>query len=91
MVFLFWTLWIFDLLLLLLAILGKGFRSSFGAGIDLNVVVIISLVLVLGGSLLLRFVLRQKGVSLSVAALPVLIVMGMYVWDKIKAGNSDAL
>ena len=91
MVFLFWVLWVFDLLVLFLAILGKGFRSSFGAGIDLNVVVIISLVLVLGGSLLLRLVLRQKSFSVLIASLPIWIMIGMYVWGKIKGGNLDTL
>jgi hypothetical protein len=81
--FLFWLIWIIDVLLLLLAFLGKNFRSSFGAGIDLNILVIIILLAILAGSLMMRFAFKQKGVSLVVVSLPLLAALAMYIADKL--------
>jgi hypothetical protein len=86
--FLFWLLWIIDALLLLLAILGKNFRSSFGAGVDLNVIIIICLLAILAGSLMLRFAFKQKGISLVVVSLPLLAVLAMYIVDKVTGKNT---
>jgi hypothetical protein len=83
MAFLFWSLWIFNLLLLLLALFGKGFRAEFGAGVDLNNVIIAGLILILAASALLRFGGKQKWVSLVVGALPALTMILWYVFDKI--------
>ena len=83
MVFLFWTLWIMNVLLLMLAIMGKGFRESYGAGINLNVLMIIGTLVVLIASLVLKFSAKQKAVSLAVVALPVLALLVMYLMDKI--------
>ena len=83
MVFLFWLLWIFNFLLLLLAILGKGFRESFGAGVNLNVVIIIGTLIILIAGLILRFGVKQKTISLVVMALPAFTLLIMYIIDKI--------
>lgn len=83
MSFLFWLFWVINLLLLVTAFLGKGFRSSFGAGVDLNVLIIIVLIAVLAGSLILRFSVKQKWISLVVVALPMFIMVLWYVFEKI--------
>ena len=79
---LFWVLWIINLLLLALACIGKGFRSSFGAGIDLNVLFIIGLFIILFGSLMIRIAFKQKPLSLVVISIPLLVVLVMYLFDK---------
>ena len=83
MSFLFWLCWIINLLLLVMAIFGKGFRSDFGAGVDLNVLLTIVLIVVLAGSLILRFSLKQKWVSLVVVSLPVCMMLVWYLFEKI--------
>lgn len=83
MVFLFWTLWIMNVLLLILAVVGKGFRESFGAGVNLNVLIISLTLIVLIASLVLKFSAKQKWISLVVVALPVLALLVMYIMDKI--------
>jgi len=82
MPFLFWTLWVINLLLLALATVGKGYRSSFGAGIDFNVVMILGLLIVLVSSLVLRFAVKQKAISLVVVSIPLLVVLAMYIYEK---------
>lgn len=83
MVFLFWTLWIMNVLLLMLALVGKGFRESFGAGVNLNVLIISLTLIVLIASLVLKFSAKQKWMSLVVVALPVLALLVIYIMDKI--------
>lgn len=83
MSFLFWLLWFSNLLLLIIAILGKGFRSDFGAGVDLNVVLTIVLIAVLAGSLILRYSVKQKWINLVVVALPICLMLIWYVFEKI--------
>ncbi len=83
MTFLFWTLWIINILLLFLAIVGKGFRSGFGAGVDLNSVVIIVLIAVMAGSLVFRYSVKQKWISLVVVSLPLWLMMLWYIFEKI--------
>ncbi len=83
MSFLFWLLWLTNLLLLIIAFLGKGFRSGFGAGVDLNVLLIIVLILVLAGSLILRYSVKQKWISLVVVSLPLCLIVFWYLIEKI--------
>ena len=83
MSFLFWLLWLTNILFLIIALLGKGFRSDFGAGVDLNVLLTIVLIVVLAGSLILRFSLKQKWVSLVVVSLPVCMMLVWYLFEKI--------
>lgn len=80
---LFWSLWVINFLLLLLAMLGKGFRSEFGAGVDFNVLLIIVLIAVMAGSLILRYSVKQKWISLVVVSLPVIMMLIWYVIEKI--------
>ena len=79
--FLFWVLWIMDLLLLLVAVLGKGFRDSFGAGTATNVWVMIVLIAALVGSLVLRYGMKKPMGALAVAAVPWIIMLIMYLAD----------
>lgn len=83
MSFLFWLLWFANLLLLIIALLGKGFRSDFGAGVDLNILVTMMLVVVLAGSLIVRFSVKQKWMSLVVVSLPICMMLGLYLFEKI--------
>ena len=83
MTFLFWSCWVINVLMLILAIIGKGFRSSFGAGVDFNILMIIFLVIILTGSLIIRFSLRHKGLSLIVVSLPLLTMFVLYLYEKI--------
>ena len=83
MSFLFWLLWLTNILFLISALLGKGFRSDFGAGVDLDVLLTIVLIVVLAGSLILRFSLKQKWVSLVVVSLPVCMMLVWYLFEKI--------
>jgi hypothetical protein len=83
MSFLFWLGWGVNLFLLIIAFLGKGFRSSFGAGVDLNVLFIVVLIAVLAGSLILRFSVKQKWISLVVVSLPICMMLGLYLFEKI--------
>lgn len=74
---LFWLLWIINLLLAVLILWGKGYRSGYGAGVDLNVVMLIGVVLVLIGSLVARYYFKHLMASVILVSLPLL---GMFVW-----------
>lgn len=82
--FLFWLMWTIDLLIALFAIWGMNFRSSFGAGVLLNQLIIIGVVAVLIGSLILRLGYKLKMAGLVVAAIPLLIGLIAYLIDVIK-------
>lgn len=84
MIFIFWTFWIADLLLTLLVFMGKDFRRSWSAGIDLNVSLGAAIVICLIGSLVLRFVLRRELWGVLVAGLPLLGMLLWYLVDKAK-------
>lgn len=79
---LFWILWVLDLLLLILAISGSSFRSSFGAGTDLNTLVTIGLVIILAASLIVKLNAKHQWISLTLAALPWLILLVAYLAEK---------
>jgi hypothetical protein len=83
MTFLFWSCWIINVLILIIAIIGKGFKASFGAGVDLNNLIIIFLLIVLTGSLIIRFSLKHKGLSLFAVSLPLLVMFVLYLYEKI--------
>ena len=80
--FLFWLLWILDILLLGFVIAGSNFRAGFGASTDLNSWLTILLVIVVILSIILRFSVKQKNISLGVAAIPFIILFIMYLFDK---------
>ena len=73
---LFWILFIVDVLLCLLTVLGKDFRDSFGAS-DINTWFTVLLFVGTLGGLLARLVFRKPQVSLWLVAVPVLV---MFVW-----------
>ena len=77
MTFLYWVLFIIDILFAILIMTGSGFRSSFGAGTDLNSILLIGLVVIMIASLVLRFVFKMPVASFVVAASPML---GMFIW-----------
>lgn len=79
--FLFWLFWVADLLICLLALIGKGFRESFGAsaiGVGFSILLLACTV----GGLLLRLVFKNALPALFVAALPLLVVIVWYFLDK---------
>jgi hypothetical protein len=79
--FLFWLFWVADLLICLLALIGKGFRESFGAsaiGVGFSILLFACTL----GGLLLRLVFKNVLPALIVAALPLLILMVWYFLDK---------
>jgi uncharacterized membrane protein YozB (DUF420 family) len=82
LIFIFWTCWIIDLLLLLLAFGGKGFRSGFGADTSLNGVVIVITGVVLAASLVLQFSGKHRS-ALLVAALPLAGMLALYLMEKV--------
>ncbi|MDQ3016902.1 MAG: hypothetical protein M3R25_09340 [Bacteroidota bacterium] len=79
---LFWFLWILDLLLAGLILGGSGFRASFGASTDLNSMYSIILIVILVGSLIVRFILKQPAISLIIAAMPMFTLICMYLFEK---------
>ncbi len=81
MAFLFWLFWIIDLLAALFLFWSIGFRRGFGAGTELNSVVLTGVVIVLAGSLVLRYGFKLPVWSLWVAALPLLAGFGAYLID----------
>jgi hypothetical protein len=83
MSFLFWILWVFNLLLLVLTVAGKNFRSGFGTGIDLNIILMVFLLLVLVTSLLFRFSAKPKWISLAIIGLPLVVLLFWYSFEKI--------
>lgn len=84
MTFLFWLFWSLDLLCAALALWGAGFRSSFGASTDLNTWIVFGLVVVLAGSLALRFGPKLRLLSLCLAALPLAAALIAYLLDSKK-------
>ena len=80
--FLFWLLWIINILLLLLAIAGSGLRASFGANTDLNGFLTIFLIIILIASIWLKFSIKHKWISLVIVALPVIVLFLMYLFEK---------
>jgi len=78
--FLFWFLWVTDLLICLLALIGKGFRESYGAS-NINVWFTVLLLGCTLAGLLLRLVLKNELFALIVAALPLVILLIWYFLD----------
>ena len=84
MAFLFWLLWSFDLLSLLLVVLAKGFRDQQHLGAGLHVWLILGLILVLAGGPIVRFVLKNRLLSLLIVAMPAAAMLVAYLVDKAK-------
>ncbi|MGB3079329.1 MAG: hypothetical protein WBB31_09665 [Saprospiraceae bacterium] len=82
MSFLFWFLFILDLLLIILTIGASDFRAGFGASTYFNTWILIVTVISLIASLVTRYYFRQNKLSLLVVAIPVLLLFVMYVFEK---------
>ena len=79
---LFWVFWIIDILLVLLILAGSNFRSGFGAGNDFNNMALLVLLLLLLSSIITRIVVKPRWVSLTLVALPILLLLLFYLFDK---------
>ena len=82
MSFVFWLLWVLNLLLAALTMFGSHLRSSFGASNSLNSWLLPGLIIILIASLIVRYSLRHSKLSLIIVALPFLILFLMYLIDK---------
>lgn len=80
MTILFWLLFVIDVLLCLLAIIGKGFREDFGAS-AINTWFTVLLFSGTGGGLIVHFVLKKPVLGLVLVSLPVLVMIIWYFID----------
>lgn len=78
---LFWILWVFDLLLTLFLIWASMYRESMGAFNNENLTYAVVLMLILLGSIVVRYALQWPMLSLLLATLPLLILLIMYFFD----------
>ncbi|MGB4849747.1 MAG: hypothetical protein WBP41_17610, partial [Saprospiraceae bacterium] len=79
----FWLLWIINLLLAILTVGASDFRAGFGAGTNFNNWILIVTVISLIAGLVTRYYFRQNRLSLLVVAIPVMLLLLMYVFEKI--------
>lgn len=86
MTFLFWLCLIIDLMLCVISIVGKGFRSSFTDS-DINAWFTVILFGGTLGGMLLRFFLRRNLAALIAVALPLLVLAVWYLIDKAQNSN----
>jgi hypothetical protein len=83
---LFWILWIIDIFLLLLVIAGANFRSGFGAGVDFNTIATVGMVILVVAAFLLKLMTKHRWWPLILAAMPLVILLLMYINDKVTKG-----
>ena len=79
---LFWGLWGLDLFLTAVVVLAGIYRDNFGAFNNENTTYALVLILILVGSLIARYPLRWPQLSVLIAALPMLILLGMYYYER---------
>lgn len=77
----FWILWVLDLLLTVFVIFASIYRENMGAFNNENLTYAIVLMLILLGSIVLRYVVQWPNLSVLVVALPFLILLVMYFFD----------
>jgi hypothetical protein len=77
----FWILWSIDLLLTFMVIFAGIVRENMGAFNNENFTYGVILLLVLLGSIVLRYVLRWPLLSVGVLALPLVVVFCLYLRD----------
>lgn len=77
----FWVLWGIDLLLTALVIFASIYRENMGAFNNENLTYAVVLMLILLGSIVFRYVLQWPNLSVLLAALPLLTLMVMYIFD----------
>jgi len=79
---LFWICSIIDFLLILMILAGSKFRTGFGANNDFNNMAILLLVIILVAAVVVRIIVRPKWVSLLLAALPIVLMIIIYLFEK---------
>lgn len=82
MTFLFWTCWIIDLLLCVIAIIGKGFADSFHKSSSVPWLAILLVGCTVAG-FMLQVVFKKTTWALLTAALPLAAMLGLYFIEKI--------
>ncbi|MBI1226541.1 MAG: hypothetical protein GC192_15005 [Bacteroidetes bacterium] len=82
MTILFWLCWTIDLLLCAIAIISKGFADSFHKGSSVPWLAILLIGCTVTG-LLLQVVFKKPTWALGIATTPLLVMLGMYVFEKI--------
>lgn len=78
----FWILWSINLVLTFIVILAAVYRENVGAFNNENYTYAIVLILLLVGSIVVRYVLQWPQLSVLLAALPLLIVLIMYFFER---------
>ena len=78
---LFWVLWVIDLLLTFVVILAGIYRENTGAFNNNNFTFAVVLMLILVGSIVVRYTLQWPLISVLLAAVPLLIVLILYCFD----------
>ncbi len=78
----FWVLWSINLVLTFIVILAAVYRENVGAFNNENYTYAIVLMLLLVGSIVVRYVLQWPQLSVLLAALPLLIVLIMYFFER---------
>ena len=78
---LFWGLWVIDLLLAFVVILAGIYRENSGAFNNNNFTYAVLLLLILVGSIVVRYTLQWPLISVLLAAIPLLIVLILYLFD----------
>ncbi len=78
---LFWVLWFIDLLLAFVVILAGIYRENSGAFNNNNFTFAVALLLILVGSIVVRYTLQWPLISVLLAAIPLLIVLILYFFD----------
>lgn len=78
---LFWVLWVIDILLTFVIILAGIYRENSGAFNNHNFTYAVVLMLLLVGSIVVRYALQWPQLSVLLAALPLLILLILYFFD----------
>jgi hypothetical protein len=78
----FWILWSINLVLTFIVILAAIYRENTGAFNNENYTYALVLMLLLVGSIVVRYVLQWPQLSVLLAALPLLIALIMYFLDR---------
>jgi hypothetical protein len=79
---LFWFLFILDLFLAILTVGASDFRAGFGASTNFNNWILVTTIISLIASLVTRYYFRQNKLSLLVVAIPILLLLLMYIFEK---------
>lgn len=79
---LFWICWVVDLLLCAIAIIGRGFANSFHPSSSVPWLAILLVSCTVGG-LLLQVFFKKPTWALTLAILPLVAMLGLYVFEKV--------